>query len=152
MIDAGTAEFLRDGLGIHIATRSARMEPNGARAVAVAVEQDGVHLLVYVPEVAAARVLPDLEDNGLAAVVCARPVDDRACQVKGTFAGSRCATEHERAAVMAQWERFMENLERIGIPRQAATGWATWPCVAVRLRATAIFDQTPGANAGAPLA
>jgi len=151
MIDAQLAAFLQEGVGIHIATRNAALQPNGARAIAVTVEEDGAHLVVYVARVAAARILPDLETNGQAAVGFGRPVDDRACQVKGLFLGVREATDEERPRVLAQWDGFLGSLEQIGIPRAATKTWVTWPAVAIRLRASALFNQTPGPQAGAPL-
>lgn len=151
MIDAQLAAFLQEGVGIHIATRNAALQPNGARAIAVTVEEDGAHLVVYVARVAAARILPDLETNGQAAVGFGRPVDDRACQVKGLFLGVREATDEERPRVLAQWDGFLGSLEQIGIPRAATRTWVTWPAVAIRLRANALFNQTPGPQAGAPL-
>ena len=85
MIQGELAAFLQEGVGIFIGTRNASLDPNGARAIAARVERDGLHLVVYVADVAAARLLPDLESNGMAAVTFGRPVDERACQVKGTF-------------------------------------------------------------------
>jgi hypothetical protein len=152
MIDAELSAFLHEGVGIHIATRNAALQPNGARALAVKVEDDGRHLVVYVARVAAARLLQDLEDNGQASVGFGRPVDDRACQVKGVFIESRDASEAERPFIAAQWDGFLTNLETIGIPRAATRGWITWPAVAIRLRANALFNQTPGPGAGAPIA
>jgi hypothetical protein len=152
MIEPELRAFLEEGLGIHIASRTARLEPNGARAAAVKAEDDGLHLTVYVAHVASVRVLPDLIANGAAAVVFARPTDDRACQIKGIFVGARPAAEDERAFVDRQWGRFLANLEKIGIPREGAAAWITWPAVAIRLRATAVFEQTPGPDAGTLLA
>jgi hypothetical protein len=152
MIDTELAAFLQEGVGIHIATRNGALQPNGARAIAVTVEPDGAHLVVYVAKIAAARILPDLEVNGQAAVSFGRPVDDRACQVKGVFTGGRDATDDERAAVVAQWDGFLGSLEKIGIPRAATKTWVTWPAVAIRLRVNALFNQTPGPGAGAPIA
>lgn len=151
MIDAELAAFLQGGVGIHIGTRNERLQPNGARAAAARVDEDGVHLLVYVPDVAACRVLPDLEANGHAAVVFARPIDDRACQVKGQLVGVRPADADERPIVAAQWDLFLDNMGHIGVPRAVLAGWVFWPALAIRLRATAVFDQTPGPDAGAPL-
>ena len=152
MIDRELAAFLQEGLGIHIGTRNERLEPNGARAGAVQVDEDGVHLIVYVPEVAAPRVLPDLQSNGQATVGFARPVDDKACQVKGVFV--------ERAAGARGRARAGDGAVG-GLSRQpgkdrhpARRAWidgSTWPSVAIRLRATALFNQTPGPSAGAPL-
>ncbi len=138
-------------MGIHLGTRNQELEPNGARAVAVAVEPGGEHLVVYLARVAAERVLPDLEANGQAAVSFGRPVDEKACQVKGVFTGVRDAREDERPRITAQWESFLGNLEQIGIGRVTYGAWLVWPCVAVRLRVQALFNQTPGPGTGAPL-
>jgi hypothetical protein len=152
MIDTELAAFLEEGIAIQIGTRNARLEPNGARVVAVAVVPDGRHLVAYVPQAAASQVLPDLESNGQAALVFARPPDERACQVKGTFVDARPATDGERTAVLGQWERWLDRLASIGYPRATSEHWIVWPCVAVRVRVRAIFDQTPGPNAGIALA
>jgi hypothetical protein len=152
MIDRQLAAFLQEGVGIHIGTRNGALEPGGSRALAVVVDADGQQMVVYVSRAAAARILPDLEANGQAAISFGRPTDDRACQVKGVFVDARDAAEDERPVIAAQWDGFLASLERIGIPRAATRGWITWPAVAIRLRPNAIFDQTPGPGAGAPIA
>ena len=151
MIDVQLAGFLQEGLGIHLGTRDERLQPSGARAVAARVEDDGTHLVIFMSKVAARRLLPHLKSNGQCAVVFGRPIDDRSCQVKGTFLSVRPARENERDFMMAQWEGFRDQLERIGIPRATSAAWVTWPAVAIRLKARALFDQTPGPQAGAPL-
>ena len=151
MIDEALAAFLQEGLDIHVGTRNERLEPNGARAIALVVEGDRKHLVVYMATVAAARVLPDLEANGQVAVVLGRPTDDRACQVKGTFSGVRAARDDERPMLLTQWEGFVDKMGFIGVPRATLDTCVTWPAVAIRLRATAVFNQTPGPGAGEPL-
>ena len=151
MIDKELAAFLQEGIAIQIGTRNARLEPDGARVVAVKVEDDGSHLVAYVPKTAAPHVMPDLEANGQAALVFARPPDERACQVKGVFVDARPARPSERPFVAAQWERWVDRLATIGFARPAAENWQTWPCVAIRVRVTALFNQTPGPGAGAAL-
>jgi hypothetical protein len=151
MIDRELAAFLEEGLVVHLGTRNARLEPNGARVTAVAVDADGSHVTAYVPKVAAGRILRDLDDNGLAALVFVRPTDDRACQVKGVLAGSRPATRRERAALSSQWDRAREGLARVGVPRVLSDAWTIWPSVALRVRVTDLFNQTPGPGAGGPL-
>lgn len=152
MIDRALAGFLEEGLSIHIGARDARLQPSGARAAAVTVEPDGSHLLVYVPDLGASRILPDLESNGQAAVGFGRPTDDRACQVKGMVTAIRKATPDERPIITAQWQGFMRQLELVGIPPDLALGWANWPALVVRLKVTAVFEQTPGPLAGTPIA
>jgi hypothetical protein len=151
MIDRSLAGFLEGAVGIHVGTRNADLEPNGARAVAAAVEGGGSALVVYLARVAAERLLPDLEANGQAAVSFGRPIDERACQVKGVFESARDARDDERARVAAQWDSFQANLELIGISREAYAPWITWPCVAIRLRVTALFEQTPKPGTGGPI-
>jgi hypothetical protein len=151
MINPQLAAFLQEGLAIHLGTRNEDLEPHGARAIALTVEDDALHVVVYVAKVAIKRLMSDLESNGHAAVTFVRPVDDRAGQLKGTFVSARAAKASERDLVMSQWDGFLRSLEAIGIPRTNITKWVTWPAVAVRLRTTALFDQTPGPKAGAPL-
>lgn len=151
MIDVELAAFLQEGIAIQLGTRNERLEPNGVRVVAVAVDADGRHLVAYVPDVAVSHVLPDLESNGQAALVFARPPDERACQVKGTFTSAHPASAADRAFIEAQWSRWLDRLATIGLPRATFEPWIAWPCTAIRLRVTAIFDQTPGPNAGGPL-
>jgi hypothetical protein len=152
MIDRQLAGFLEEGVGIHLGTCNARLEPQGMRALAVTVDPDGSHLTVYLAAVAATRLIPDLEANGRAAVSFGRPVDDRACQVKGEFVSARDVDGSERAIVETQWNGFRASLDRIGIPRALTAEWTMWPATAVRLRVTALFEQTPGPGAGAPIA
>lgn len=151
MIDDALATFLQQGLGINLGTRDAALEPHASYVPAARVEPGGTHHTVFVPEVGAAEVLADLADNGQAALVFARPEDDRACQVKGVFEAAAPAGDADRAFIEAQYAGFMRQLEIIGAAGEHLRTWTTWPCVAVRVRVTALFSQTPGPDAGAPL-
>lgn len=151
MIDPALASFLEEGLSLYAGARDGRLRPSGARALALAVEPDGRHLIVYIADLGASRLLPDLDATGHLAVSAARPTDDRACQVKGVVTDVRAASADERAVVTRQWQAFMRQLETIGIPRDLALGWATWPATVIRIKVTAVFEQTPGPLAGTPL-
>jgi hypothetical protein len=150
-IDSALASFIHEGLAAHIGTRTDSLEPNGARVTAVRVEPDGAHIVAYIPTVAGLNVLADLESNGQAAVTITRPVDDRSCQVKGVMVSSWAATDDERAFALRQWDGFLAQLGLVGLPPIVATNWNAWPCMAVRIRVTSLFDQTPGPVAGTPL-
>ena len=152
MIDEQLAAFLEEGIAIQLATRNEQLEPNGVRVVAVAVEPSGTHVVAYVPEEAVYHVLPDLQSTGQVAMVFSRPPDERSCQVKGTFDGARAAAGDERARVEAQWDRWLDRLVTIGVARTMFDHWTAWPCVAIRVRVNAIFNQTPGPGTGGPLA
>jgi hypothetical protein len=151
MIDSELAAFLQEGIAIQIGTRDASLAPDGARVLAVRVEDEGRHVVAFVPERAVPHVLPNLEANGQAALVFARPPDERSCQVKGVFAGALPAGEEDRHFVLDQWRRWLERLTTIGLPLETMQEWDAWPCVAIRVRVTALFNQTPGPNAGVVL-
>jgi hypothetical protein len=152
MIAPELAGFLEQGLGIHVGTRDARLRPAGCRGLAALVEADGKRMVVYVAKAAAARIRPGLDEAGQVAVSFGRPEDDRACQVKGIVLDTWDAAAGERAVVAAQWDGYLRQLERIGIPRAIAANWQTWPALGIRLRVTAVFEQTPGPQAGAAFA
>lgn len=151
MLSNELSAFIEEGHSSHIASRNERLEPNAARVSALRVEADREHVVAYVPRVSSDAILADLRANGQVAVVLTRPPDDRGCQLKGVFTGVRDAAPEERALVNAQWERFRDSLELVGLPRAATETWIHWPCVAVRFRVNAVFDQTPGPGAGAPI-
>ena len=151
MLDKNLTEFLEQGVAIHIGTRNARLEPNGARVTAVRVEDEGRCLVAYIPKASTKSVLDDLQANGQAALSFARPADDRAVQVKGQFVSLRDAAAEEESFVIAQWQGFLKQLDLIGLPGAGTATWTMWPCVAVRIRVTALFSQTPGPDAGAVL-
>ena len=149
VIDEQLRNFLEHGVSMHLGTRTAKLEPNGARVTALAVEPGGEHIIVYVPDAQMAAVSADLATHAPVAVACARPQDDRACQLKGSVVEVRPAGAAEYDLVVRQWEGLRQQLETVGIPREATRTWVVWPSTAVRVRVTAVFDQTPGPNAGA---
>ena len=151
MLDKNLTEFLEQGLAIHIGTRNQRLEPNGCRVTAVRVEEEGRHLVAFIPKAATKAVLDDLQSNGQAALSCTRPADDRAVQVKGEVVSVRDATGDEETFAIAQWRGFLKQLDLIGLPGVGTSSWTMWPCVAVKIRVTALFSQTPGPDAGAVL-
>ena len=152
MLDKSLTEFLEHGLAIHIGTRNEALRPNGCRVTAVRVEDQGRHLVAYLPIAGTKAVLEDLRSNGQAAVSFARPTDDRAVQVKGEFISARDAEPSEEAFVLGQWQGLLRELDMIGLAALTSTStWLMWPCIAVTIRVTAVFSQTPGPEAGAVL-
>lgn len=106
---------------------------------------------MYVADAAVARLRAALEVSRQAAVNVGRPVDDRACQVKGVLEGIQPADAADRQIIESQWRGFLDQLMLIGIAPDAIGAWVTWPAVAIELRVTAVFEQTPGPLAGTAL-
>ena len=140
--------FLESGVSISIATRDARLAPDGTRVWAATVDADRVHVTAYLTAKTADPILANLEANKQIALCFDRPSDSRACQLKGTFVGSRRCRPAEREEIERQFEGFLADLAIIAVPRDMLSGWARWPAVAVRFKVTEIFKQTPGPGAG----
>jgi hypothetical protein len=152
LISKEIADFLESGVALVVGTRDDELQPDGAGAWAVRVAEDGAHLTLYMFEDAARDMLRNLERHPEIAIDCDSPTTHRACQVKGVYLSHRAATDAERALIDRQVEAFATDLEAIGIPRAMTTAWQVWPCIALELRATQIFEQTPGPGTGEPIA
>lgn len=144
-------EFLQSGLSIVVATRDGDLQPDGAVAWAARVHDDREGLTVFLHEQAAREMLANLAAHPEIALDFDRPTSHRACQVKGVHVATRRARASERALVERQLEAFAGDLEAIGIPRAMTGGGTTWPCTALELRVTQLFEQTPGPGTGEPL-
>ena len=151
MLDKTLTEFLEQGLAIHIGTRDGRLRPNGCVVTAVRVEDEGRQLVAFIPRAVTPAVFDDLRSNGQAALSFTRPSDDKAVQVKGEFVSAAEASDTDEQFAKHQWGGFLKQLDLIGLPAVATNTWTLWPCMAVRIRVTALFSQTPGPEAGAVL-
>lgn len=151
LIAKDLAVFLESGLSFTVATRDDELQTTGIRAWAARVRRDRTGLTLFLHAPAAAATLRNLERHPELAVCVDRPSDNCACQLKGRFVAARPARAAERAEVERQFANFQAELEAIGIPRAMTAGWAHWPCVAVGMLVTELYEQTPGPGAGEPL-
>jgi len=152
MVTGELATFLAGQIDIHIGTRDASLRPHSARVSAVRVEDDREHVVAFVPALGADAILGDLDANGQVALFAGRPPDNSAYQLKGSFTGARPASGDEREYIEQFWDSFLEAMAVIGFDRSTFRHWPVWPSVAVRIRVTAVFCQTPGPGTGAPVA
>ena len=151
MIPKDLIEFLESGVSILVGTRSDRLFPESCRGLGARVEEDGQEVVVFLPEATSETSLANLRDNGRIAVCFSRPADHRSVQIKGTAVEIREAGESDRQQVLRYRRALTETLGFVGVPPQITLRVAYWPCRAVRVRAEAILDQTPGPGAGAAL-
>ncbi|HET9250745.1 MAG TPA: pyridoxamine 5'-phosphate oxidase family protein [Candidatus Eisenbacteria bacterium] len=150
-ISAELATFLESGLSIVVGTRNENLEPDGAVAWAARADEAGERLTLFLHHIAAREMLRNLESHPEIAINFDQPTSHRACQVKGRYVSSRRARPAERETVLRQIEGFTKNLEAIGFPAAMTGSWITWPCTAIELRVTQLFEQTPGPGTGGPL-
>lgn len=145
------ARFLESGVAITVATRDGDLQPDGAWGWAVRVHDDREHVTLYLHENGASAMLRNLHEHPEIAIVLDHPSTHRACQVKGFYESSRKARKDESGFVKRQVEGFAADLEAIGIPREMTAAWNPWPCMAISLKVTSLFEQTPGPGAGEPM-
>ena len=151
LISDELAAFIESGLSINVGTRDSDLEPDGVIAWAARVHDDRAQITIYLHKDAAEPMVRNLRVHPEIAVLLERPTTHRACQVKGRFISTRPAKASERAEVEKQADNFCADLEGIGIPRALSSGSQIWPCTAIQMRATELFEQTPGPGAGEPL-
>lgn len=151
MLSEELAQFLLGPVILHVATGDADRVPHGARAWGVVVDDDRAHVTTFIHKSIAKVLLADLEQNPRMAMGVDQPHDHQACQLKGDFVGSRAATARERQVVDKQCAAFEQELQMIGVSPLIASQWQNWPCIALRMRVTDVFTQTPGPGAGEPM-
>ena len=155
ILDPDNAAFLQSGLSISVASRDASHTASVAKAVACRVSGDRRRITVFVPAAPAAQVVASIRTSGAIAVCFSEPRTHRTLQLKGTDAREVPVAAADEPLIVAQAEGVVGQLAELGYP--AALGRAIFPptaqgVVALTFTPTAGFAQTPGPQAGRPLA
>jgi hypothetical protein len=144
--------FLESAVALQIATAGADLRPSSTRGFGCCVEEDRRTLRVCVLEAQAGRFLADLEVGCRVAVNATDVLDLRSVQAKGPLSERRAATLAEQEACRAYAAELVDVFVRIGVPRDGCGGlWHSGAIVVVRVAVDALFDQTPGPDAGRKL-
>lgn len=147
MIPAELVDFLESGISILVGTRDAQLRPDCCQGIGARVENEH-EITVFVAAQVLERQLPNLQDNGRAAVCFARAEDHHSIQVKGQVLEIEEATEADRPIIERYRRGLSQDLFIAGVPVRATLALAHWPARAVRVRVESIFVQTPGPGAG----
>lgn len=121
------------------------------RAFGIAVSPDRQHVTCYLPASTSAPTIACFEENGTAAVVFTRPSTHETLQLKGTVQEIRVAEESDRSVIEGHLDRLIAELELVGLPERVTRRLTHWPAHAVTIRVEAVFEQTPGPQAGCRL-
>jgi Pyridoxamine 5'-phosphate oxidase len=140
---------LEPGTSILVGTVDPSGWPSSCRGVALVVHPDHEGVTVYVPVATAAETVANIASNGQVAVVSSEIVSHVSIQLKGRARAVRVAGEDEAEAVHGHFDRLMDVLDSVGLPRRISRTVSIWPAFAVDLAVEAIFEQTPGPRAGA---
>jgi len=144
--------FVHGGVVAMVGSASPDLAPALTRGFAPRVAPDRRTIDVFVGRAQSTTCLANLSAGASMSVIVGNPVDYRGIQFKGTAAGQRDAGAGDAAWLDRCRRLYVEALDRIGIP--PVYGERLWcrDMVCLTLAPTALFRQTPGPGAGAPLA
>jgi hypothetical protein len=153
-LPAALVAMIEQGVSIHVASRDGNLRASVMRALGSSLDPVADRITVFVSRSQAAQVLRDVEECGRIAVMFSQPSTHLTLQVKSSRVAVRDAEEADRP-LLERYARAMEReIASIGYPTRLARGMLAHrieDVVAVTLQPEEAFDQTPGANAGAPL-
>lgn len=151
IIPSEVIESLQGGLSLLVASCGRDGRPACTRGVGLRIWPDRQHVTLFLAIATAKPVSEQLLVRPSIAFVISRPSDYRTVQMKGTVVAQRDAAESDRALVSEYVRAFADQVDDLGVPRQIGLRIAHWPCLALDVRVSEIFVQTPGPGAGEPL-
>lgn len=149
MIPQELVDFLSSGISAVIGTRDASLMPECTRAWGVRVEPDREFVTLFITESISLKTLENLRDNGQIAISCSGPANHQACQLKGVYQRARSTTPEDEAFWRNWLEKFKATIATVGAPTEVFGILHSEPVVAIEVRITDAFSQTPGPQAGA---
>jgi hypothetical protein len=151
LIDAELGSFLQKGVAAVVATRDSEFRPEITRGWGPVPSPDGRELALCLSAAPDSIILANLEDNGEIAVTFSLPSTYRSVQAKGRVHTIAAPTSEQAARVDDHIALFLNQVVRVGLSRERGSQLAVPPFVAVSYTVRELYDQTPGATAGARL-
>jgi hypothetical protein len=150
-LDADVSAFLGRGVAIIVATRDEQLRPEITRGWGPVPSPDGRSLRICLAAEPGSRTVENLACCRELAATFSLPSTYRSVQLKGTVQEHGEPTPADLAAAEAHVAQFVDEVVRMGIPPALAPRFAEGPYIAVTIALRELYDQTPGARAGAPL-
>jgi len=156
LIDDALKALIESGVSVVVGTRDEGLVPEIVRAWGPHVSRDSRSLRLCVPEATSVRTRTNLIGNARIAVACSLPSNYETVQLKGRHLRTTKPSTEDLLRVERHRELFAGVNESIGVPRarveafwrRELAGSALF--VTIHFVVHAVFNQTPGANAGAP--
>jgi hypothetical protein len=144
--------FLQGPAIAFVGTRNRALRPNAAWAAAPRADAAADTITFILPEPESERALADIADNGLIALTALDPKSHETYQYKGRYLSARPATVDDQVLVDIQVAKIMARIDEVGLRGELFGRIVFWPGTAIEFRVEEIFEQTPGPNAGRPIA
>jgi flavin reductase (DIM6/NTAB) family NADH-FMN oxidoreductase RutF len=150
-VDGVVAALRGAGVAVVAATRDDDLRAEITRGWGPCLSDDGRALRVCLSATPDSRTLANLRANGEIAITFTRPTTYRSVQIKGTVRELAEPTAEELARTERHLAAFVDEAAQVGVPRAICERFAEPPFIAVTIAIGELYDQTPGARAGAPL-
>jgi hypothetical protein len=155
LIDAEQARLISGGVGMSAASCRPGALPNMARCTGCRISPDRRNVTLILAATPGAALLDDVRRSGLIAAVFSQPSTHHTLQLKGTDARIVPLEPDDAPLVRRYVDAFVAELAAFGYPELLARAFLASPpddLAAVQFTISAAFSQTPGPQAGAPLA
>lgn len=148
------AALMTHRVSIIVASRDANLHPHLMRALGCRVSGDRRRVTLLMAEGRSRRVLDDLRANRRIAVVFTEPSSNRTLQLKGDDAEVRACGDDDGALAERYLQGFIDEIGQLGFAAEVAHTILGHDddLVAVHFTVAEAFEQTPGPDAGRPLA
>ncbi|WP_243325091.1 hypothetical protein [Geothrix sp. SG200] len=154
LLDPELTRFLTGGLSINAGSASAAGVPSLCRAFGCRVAPDAGRLKLFFAAPQAVDLVRDATRSGALAVVFSEPPTHRTIQIKGEDARLEALTDGDLACVTAYRAAFAQCLVFLGFTEGMVRTLLDCPdeaLVGLSFTPSALFNSTPGAQAGTPL-
>lgn len=151
VLDCRQAAFLLGPVSMNVASRDAALTPSVARAFGCRIAADGRELTVFLSAAHAASVLRDLRAGAPFAVVFSRPQTHESRQIKAHGARIEPLAPGDVDIIRAYGDAFVAECVPLGYAERFMRGFFVGvadDAVAVTFTPAAMFEQTPGPDAG----
>ena len=153
-LDANLSAFVTGPVAINLSSRDSALLPSIARGYGCKVSGDARRITVFVSVRAAAALLHDLRAGSPLAAVFCQPNSHATLQFKSDRARILPLAAGDREIMQAYATAFYAEIVALGF-HDAFTAGLVAPtnddAVAIEFVPSAVFDQTPGPEAGKPL-
>lgn len=148
MIEQRLVDFVHSAPFMELGTRDAKLRPHGVHGLGARADGAAGTIAIFIPDAMGSRSPQDARETGVATIAVGH-LSHEAYQFKGQVVEVRPMTEADGAVQGAFFPKCMGALAAMGIKAEGWTLPPPQPGVAVVIRVTDIFVQTPGPGAGA---
>ncbi len=149
------AAFIQGAVSIVVATTGAGAINHLSKAFGCRVDAGGRSITIILSALQAGALLADLRANRRLAVAFCRPTTDQTLQIKAFDAQVVALVRDDYCTLAEHANQLVAELAPIGFPEAIVRplfSCSPSDAVAVNFSPSAVFDQTPGPNAGARVA